>query len=227
MTTPVFHTHGFQDVGELLSVRVVAVGLFALVSLLLAAALLALVLLTDDTPAWAFPVGLAVLWKLGLFDWVTDIRTARALHHSPAQRRATEVGVNVARRWLLDPRFPATVAQLGGGDMHLVVYWAWTPQGLKATSFVATTGSGATVNIGLSHGWDAPIIPWDDPSLAGLRGRKADLLEGRWKMDVVTSTQALPVASAHARLALIDWAQHGAAAAHPLRGARAALSLFS
>jgi hypothetical protein len=208
--TPVFQVSAFPYEGTLLSKRAVAVGALAVVSLLLTGLMTALTSLhSASTALWVVPVGIVVLWKMGLFAWVGDVRVGLALRRSPVRGVALERSQDHVRRWLLDPLFSTTVESLAMDRMELSVHWRWTTQGLEAYSFMATGGHGKTLAIRLSNGWAVPPIGWDHPDLVGLAPHQDALLDGHWdgNGDLVVSTDKLPVGSAHARLSLLAWAQ--------------------
>jgi hypothetical protein len=206
--TPVFHVSSMPSEGARLSMRTVAIGALALVSLLLTGLLVALVFLEDGaTPAWAIPVGVLVLWKMGLFAWVGDLRVGLALRCSPVRGVVLEHSRDHIRRWLLDSMFPNTIEALTMDHMDLSVHWRWTKNGLAAHSFMVRGGPGKALAIQLANGWAVPTIGWDHPALRGLRRYRHLLLEGRWESDFVVSTDRLAVGSAHARLSILAWAQ--------------------
>lgn len=210
-SAPVFHVTNTAAAGSSVSnVRSIAVVAMGLVSVLLVGLLVGLVAYEPNTPWWALPVGLFVLWKMDVFVWLPDLRTGRALRNAPVDQEVEARSLPALRRFVLSEVFASTVSTFQAQTMDIRMVWRWSKAGLEAYALVATAGPGKTLALKLEKDWKPETISWSHSSLAPLASRMKHIVDGRWETEIGCSAFEVPVGSAHARMALFAWATQDA-----------------
>lgn len=206
-SAPAFHVTNTAAAGSAVSnVRSIAVVAMGFVSVLLVGLLVGLVAYEPNTPWWALPVGLFVLWKMDVFVWLPDLRTGWALRRAQVDREVEARSLPALRRFVLSDVFARTVSAFEAQTLDIRMVWRWGKAGLEAYALVATAGPGKTLALKLEQDWKPETISWSHPSLAPLAGRRQRIVDGRWETEIGCIALDVPVGSAHARMALFAWA---------------------